>query len=169
MSAFRNRAIVDFRPWILAAALSGAALVTAVPAPSSAEQAAANLGTLTCVVDPATKEPFGVERDLSCSFAPLVGPKADFVGVVKRLGADIAGDRKIVLAWSVLGPQADMPVNALEGRYLGNLSTDRGEGKPGLVGGAKSEITLEPLTLDPGLGDNAAISVLELDLSGMKA
>ncbi len=153
---------------MLAAAISGAALVTAVTAPNSAGQAAANLGTLTCVVDPATKEPFGVERELSCSFDPLVGPKADFIGVVKRLGADVASDKKIVLAWSVVGPQVDTPVRALEGRYLGNLSAGRGEGKPGLVGGAKSEITLEPLTVDPSLGDNAAISVLELDLSAMK-
>lgn len=76
-------------------------------------QPVANLGTLTCTVDPATKEPFGVERELSCTFEPVVGSKVDFVGVVKRLGTEIGGQQKIVLVWSVLGPSLDTPIKQL--------------------------------------------------------
>jgi len=61
-------------------------------------------------------------------------------------------------------------LNELEGRYLGDLSAERSHGDvPGLVGGAKSNITLRPLTIDPSIGKNAAISVLELELVAMKA
>jgi hypothetical protein len=130
----------------------------------------ANLGTLTCTVDPGTKEPFGVERELSCSFEPIVGSQVTFVGVVKRLGADVAGHAKIVLVWSVLGPSVDTPVKQLEGRYLGSLASERDQNDAaGLVGGANANIRLKPLTLDPQLGGNAALSVLELELAAMRA
>ena len=128
------------------------------------------VATLTCTVDPATKEPFGVERELSCTFEPVVGSKVDLVGVVKRLGAETGGQERIVLVWSVLGPSLDTPIKHLEGRYLGSLASPRNEAdSAGLVGGAKANIVLKPLTLDPQLGTNAAISVLELELAAMKA
>lgn len=130
----------------------------------------ANLGTLTCTVDPATKEPFGVERELSCTFEPIVGSQVALVGVVKRLGADVADQAKIVLVWSVLGPSVDTPVKQLEGRYLGSLASERDQDDAaGLVGGANANIRLKPLTLDPQLGTNAALSVLELELAAMRA
>lgn len=133
-------------------------------------QPIANLGTLACTVDPATEEPFGVERELSCTFEPIAGPKVDLVGVVKRLGADVGGQAKIVLVWSVLGPKLDTPLKQLEGRYLGTLASERGEtDAAGLLGGANANIRLKPLTLDPQLGTNAALSVLELELAAMKA
>jgi len=147
-----------------------AAMLVASLAAGQAQQPGTNVGTLTCTLDPATKEPFGVERELSCSFEPLVGPKADFVGVVKRLGAEAPGKAKIVLVWSVHAPSMETSLNELEGRYLGDLSAERSHGDtPGLVGGGKSNITLRPLTIDPSIGKNAAISVLELELVAMKA
>jgi hypothetical protein len=127
------------------------------------------LGTLSCTLDPADVRPFGVERDLSCSFDPVVGANADFVGTVKRLGADVADQGKIVLVWSVLAPRQDTALSQLEGRYVGDLDAERGMGAHGLVGGSKSQIELKPLTIDPQLGSNAALSVLELELKAMKA
>src|SRR5665809_167298 len=133
-------------------------------------QPVANLGTLTCTVDPATKQPFGVERELSCTFEPVVGSKVDLVGVVKRLGTEIGGQQKIVLVWSVLGPSLDTPIKQLEVRYLESLASPGNEAaSAGLVGGAEANIMLRPLTLDPQLGTNAAISVLELEIAAMKA
>ena len=75
-----------------------------------------------------------------------------------------------MLVWSVLGPSVDTPVKQLEGRYLGSLASERDEDDAaGLVGGANANIRLKPLTLDPQLGTNAALSVLELELAAMRA
>lgn len=103
-------------------------------------------------------------------FEPIAGPKVGLVGVVKRFGAEIASQEKIVLVWSVLGPSSDTRANKIAGRYLGSLDSGRAEGDAvGLVGGADANITLKPLTIDPQLGTNAAISVIELELTTMKA
>jgi Protein of unknown function (DUF992) len=129
-----------------------------------------NLGTLTCTLAPGTKEPFGVERKLSCVFEPILGAKASFVGVVKRLGVEAPDRKKVVLVWSVIGPDMNTPPSRLEGRYVGNLpNSDGQQTAPNLVGGADSKIALQPLTTDANLGSNAALSVLELDLAAMRA
>ncbi len=135
-----------------------------------AQAAAANLGTLKCILDPATKEPFGVERQLSCTYAPITGPQADFTGVIKRIGVETPDPDRIVLIWSVAGPQAGFAADDLEGRYVGNLAAPEDDANtPGIIGGLKSDIVLTPLTVDPSIGDNAATLILELDLRAMKA
>jgi hypothetical protein len=156
--------------WVARALTVTLALLPVGPAAAN-ERPTANIGTLTCVVDPATPEPFGVERKLSCTFAPIAGPKAILTGVVKRLGADVARQNKIVLAWAVLGPDMNTPARHLEGRYLGKLGAERNAAGEtyGLVGGARSSIMLRPLTVDPSVGAEAALSVLELELSALRA
>ena len=134
---------------------------------AQAQTATGNLGTLICTLDPGTRGQVGVERQISCNFNPVSGPNAKFKGIVKRVGAKIPGQRKIVLAWSVLGP-TNGSSDQLEGRYVGAL-----ESKPsmpaGLTGGRNGRVTLRPLAANPSIGDNAAVSIMELDLSGMRA
>lgn len=149
--------------WVFAGAIFGGLLW-----PVQAQQPVANLGTLSCTLDPGTAKPFGVERELSCSFDPVVGVKANFVGIVKRLGAQSPGQRKIVLVWSVLAPSMETSLSDLEGRYVGDLDAERRDGAHGLIGGTEGKIELKPLTVNPGLGENAALSVLELELAAMK-
>jgi hypothetical protein len=143
-------------------------LLVALPNFGSAQQPLANAGTLTCTLAPGTEEKFGVERELSCSFQPLVGRKGRFVGVVKRLGAENPDRAKIVLHWSVRAPSTDIALRQLEGRYIGRLGSDSPDERPSLIGGKEGKIALQPLTVDPQLGINAAISILELELRGMK-
>lgn len=150
----------------LAVTVFGAALSISSPA----EAAVANLGTLKCILDPGTKEPFGVERELSCTYAPITGPEADFTGVVKKIGVETPSQEKIVMIWSVAGPQDGLAADDLEGRYIGSLAApDDDANAPGLVGGVNSDIVLTPLTVEPDAGDNAATLILELDLRAMKA
>jgi Protein of unknown function (DUF992) len=132
-------------------------------------QSIANLGTLSCILDPAEAQPFGVERKLSCAFHPITGVTTGFIGTVKRLGADVPHEGQIVLVWSVRAPNQNTPPSNLEGRYIGDLDAERDSGAHGLVGGSKSQIELIPLTASPDLGSNAALSVLELELAAMKA
>jgi hypothetical protein len=143
--------------------------VALIQSPAATEPLA-NIGTLTCIVDPATADPTAVERRLSCTLARTAGTKAQFTGVVRRLDADTSRQSKIVLAWSVMGPSLDTPLQDLEGRYVGELGA---KGNPGgvvgMIGGNNSTIRLRPLTLDPTVGANIAVTVLELELSSIKA
>jgi hypothetical protein len=123
-------------------------------------QSTAHMGTLTCVISPASKEPFGVERELSCNFEPFRGARANLTGVVKRLGADAVDDGKLVMVWTVFGPSIDTPPRHLEGNYVGSLGSDP---RDGLVGGKEQTIHLKPLTAAPEFV-NAALSILELEL-----
>lgn len=156
-----------FRMTAAAILVAGMAAASAQLAFVQAQTATGNLGTLICTLDPGTREQNAVERQISCNFNPVSGPNAKFKGIVKRVGAKIPGQRKIVLAWSVVGP-TNGSSEQLEGRYVGAL-----ESKPsmpaGLTGGRNGQITLRPLAANPSIGDNAAVSIMELDLSGMRA
>lgn len=144
-----------------AAAALGLTLTLTSATISSAQSPTAHMGTLTCVLSPASEEPFGTERELSCDFQPLMGPRADLRGVVKRLGASVPDQQQSAMIWTVFGPSLDTPAGHLEGRYVGSLGS-------GLIGGMESSIRLKPLTAGPEFG-NAALSVLELELTAMKA
>lgn len=130
-----------------------------------------NLGTLTCTASPGDKDLLGPEVRLSCAYEPTEGAKASFAGTIKRIDGQAQSDGKVVLVWAVLGPKADDTAAQLEGRYQG-ASTEGGRpNETGLVGGNGGHITLRPLTVDPGVGvgENAALTVMELQLSAMKA
>lgn len=146
--------------------LTLAAMTTGANA-AAAQAAAANIGTLICTVSPGTAEPLGAERKLSCNFEPVSGVKASLSGVVKRVGAVAPGQRKIVIAWSVVGP-AGASAEQLEGRYVGSLEQQRATAA-GLVGGKNGDIRLQPLAVAPDLGENAAVAIVDLELSGMRA
>ncbi|MGE0766657.1 MAG: DUF992 domain-containing protein [Hyphomicrobiaceae bacterium] len=148
---------------------AAAVVVLSTSRPSTATEPVANIGTLTCVASPGDKETLGPERRVSCTFEPLTGPKANLGGTIKRVGAKTPSDAKIILAWSVMGPQVGATVKQLEGRYVGAVGEGRGANASGLVGGHGGHITLQPLTLDPNIGKNAALAVLELHLAAIKA
>jgi len=130
---------------------------------------AAHLGTLTCTASPEDKDLLGAEQRVSCVFEPLAGTKANLDGVIKRTGAPSSVEAKFVLVWAVLGPKIDGAAKQLEGRYIGTRGEGRETSVSGLVGGNGGHFTLRPLTLEPNIGENAAIAVLELQLSAMRA
>lgn len=86
---------------------------------------------------------------------------------MKRVGAVDPGQRKVVIAWSVVGP-AGASAEQLEGRYVGSLEQQRASAA-GLVGGKNGDIRLQPLAVAPDVGENAAVSIIDLELSGMRA
>ncbi len=159
---------------LLLAALSSILFLATGPTPSAyANPPTANAGTLTCIVSPGEKEPFGVERKLSCNFKPITGPKIDFVGVVKKLGAEVPSDHKVVLAWSVLAPASQVSAEMLAGVYTGVISSDvkqpdKTRFSATLVGGKNSEISLRALNASTAEGAKSTLAVVELELSSMK-
>lgn len=72
-----------------------------------------------------------------------------------------------MIAGSVVGP-ADASAELLEGRYVGSLE-QQGATAAGLVGGRDGSIRLRPLTVAPDMGENAAVAIVDLELSGMRA
>lgn len=140
-------------------------------------EAIANAGTLTCVVSAASAN--GASRDLSCELVRAAGPNAQFSGLVKNFGAVAPKGTKIVLVWSVLAPKADVDAADLAGRYVGSAyqtsrspveTKDQTSSKTGgLVGGSDQSIRLVPLSVGPTLGTNVAASILDLELTSMKA
>jgi len=163
------------RATIIASAAAGlsAALLYGYAAKST--EPATNLGTLTCTASPDDKDLLGAEQRVSCVFEPLTGSKASLDGTIKRIGGQSPVEAKVVLVWAVLGPSVDAAAKQLEGRYIGSPAEGRGTGDGretnvgGLVGGNGGHFALRPLALDSSLGENAAIAVLELQLSSIKA
>ena len=85
------------------------------------------------------------------------------------MGAESAGQAKIVLVWSVRAPSTEIPLEQLEGPYVGKLGPAAPDRPPVLIGGRSGRILVEALTMNPTLGANAAVSVLELELKAMKS
>lgn len=123
----------------------------------------ANLGTLTCSLDPS-----GAGNDgpgLTCVFEPIAGVQANFVGRAETDAADQAM-AKMVFVWSVVAPSMDTPAQNIEGHYLG--LTGEQEGPPTLIGGLNNEILLKP-TIDRASEDSkVTIRTLELRLDAVK-
>jgi hypothetical protein len=158
--------------WMWLAGLT--AIMTAAPAVAQGQKAPiANAGTLTCLVAP--EDAASKQQNLSCTLERNVGPPAQFSGTVKTFGTAAPKDGKIVLIWSVLAPKSDIEVADLSGRYVGAVeggaqSRDRTQPKSGgLVGGANGAIRLVPLKAGPSDATNIAGSILDLELSTMKA
>jgi hypothetical protein len=159
-------------------ALAAISLIAGCGVASADPNAAiANAGTLTCVLSAASAN--GTSRSLSCTFVRATGPNAQFSGHVKSFGAVAPEGAKIVLVWSVLAPKADVDVGDLAGRYVGSVyqspqstadAKDQTRSKAGgLIGGSEQSIRLVPMSVGPNLGTNVAASILDLELTSMKA
>jgi len=152
--------------------IAGAVLISTVPAANAqAPNGRVPMGTMRCTLDPGTLDEKREPRSLSCLFEPISGPQTTFEGTIRRLGDPASSADRLVLIWSVLGPQVDTPVKALDGLYRGTL--DQGGGsleqpEGGLVGGVDGKIELRALTRVPDHED-ATTLILELDLKRMKA
>jgi len=135
----------------------------------AAAEPVANMGTLTCIATPNEKDTLGPARKLSCSFEPLVGTKAEFTGVMKQAASDVPSDAKVVLVWAVLAPKVETDVSQLQGHYRGVAGAASGDNADMMIGGVDGSIGLKPVTPDPDPGANGGPTLLELELSAMKA
>ncbi|MBT3070859.1 DUF992 domain-containing protein [Rhodomicrobium sp. Az07] len=137
----------------LAAGMTAAA---AQPAP---------VGTLTCTSMP-SKERAAAEAVLSCSFEGASGTKFQYSGALLRQGDATAPPGKRVYVWSVQGEREISSGGDLAGRYVGRTG---GESAGILSRGRDASIVLKPPVNTSQLGDNSAISVLELNLKAVRA
>ncbi len=136
--------------------------------------AAVNAGTLTCTLAPSLVDPpEPASASVSCTFKPIIGVDARFEGVIERFGVADPRDAKIVLVWSVVAPEAKLPIESLEGKYFGSIATPADTALPGapettLIGGMDKSVQLRPLTPDPNVAPGNGVTVLELKLARMR-
>jgi hypothetical protein len=159
---------------VLAASHSSArAQEGAAPAPPAASGggsggAAVRAGYLTCHVDAGWGFIFGSSRKLDCAYALQPGYTEYYLGSVTKFGADIGYLQSGVIIWAVLAPTTNLGQGALAGHYGGataSAAVGVGAGANVLVGGFKSSIALQPVSIEGQNGLNVAAGVVAMNLT----
>jgi len=157
----------------------GLAVALAAGAPSARAQGAApaaapasggatvRAGYLTCHVAAGWGFIFGSSRKLQCAYALQPGYTEYYTGSITKFGADIGYLQSGVILWAVLAPTTNLGQGALEGHYGGATASAAlgvGAGANVLVGGFKSSIALQPVSIEGQNGLNVAAGVVEMSL-----
>jgi len=130
--------------------------------------AAVRAGYLTCHVDAGWGFIFGSSRKLDCAYALQPGYTEYYLGSVTKFGADIGYLQSGVIIWAVLAPTTNLGQGALAGHYGGataSAAVGVGAGANVLVGGFKSSIALQPVSIEGQNGLNVAAGVMALNLT----
>ncbi|MFG1397395.1 DUF992 domain-containing protein [Roseixanthobacter pseudopolyaromaticivorans] len=157
---------------VLGALLAGGLMATSALAQTAPK---IQVGVLQCKVAPAVSFIIGSVRDMSCQLltgtpsAPVV--RASYKGTVSRFGIDIGVNNAGTLSWAVFAPHTSPAASDLAGKYVG-VSADAAWGLGGganvLLGGSKSTIALQPLSLQGTTGVSIAAGVSDLTLTPAK-
>jgi len=151
----------------------GLAVALATGAPSARAQdgggskAAVRAGYLTCHVAAGWGFIFGSSRKLECAYALQPGYTEYYTGSITKFGADIGYLSSGVIMWAVLAPTTNLGQGALAGHYGGataSAAVGVGAGANVLVGGFKSSIALQPVSIEGQNGLNVAAGVAALSL-----
>jgi len=139
-------------------------LTPGVPAYAQAVQA----GSLSCHEAGGWGFVFGSSHDVHCTFSPVSGRPERYTGSISQFGVDIGYQQSAVIIWGVLTPTTTPGPGALAGTYVGataSAAVGAGVGANVLVGGSNKSISLQPLSLEGGVGLNAAAGLAALTLT----
>lgn len=141
---------------------------------SAASQGAeplANAGKLTCTIEPTASS--GAEtHDLSCRFEPIGGVERNYQGSLKWGQKEPPNNRSIVMVWTVLAPETEVPAGSLAGKYRTGLSDE--PGMSAMKAGALRRDSAYPIELraltsvGAGANNGDMSAVIELELRGVK-
>jgi Protein of unknown function (DUF992) len=137
------------------------------PPAASAGGAAVRAGYLTCHVASGWGFIFGSSRNVKCAYALQPGYTEYYTGSITKFGADIGYLQSGVILWAVLAPTTNLGQGALAGTYGGataSAAVGVGAGANVLVGGFKSSIALQPVSIEGQNGLNVAAGVAALNL-----
>ena len=145
-----------------------AGLVGLAAAPTAySETAKVKTGTLTCKGKGKVGLILGSKESLDCTYKPSDGrPARRLRGTITNIGLDVGVKGKSVMVWGVLGSTTSLPSEALRGNFVGaaaDASLGIGAGAKVLVGGNKTSVVLQPLSVQGQTGVNLAVGV-----SGLK-
>jgi hypothetical protein len=144
---------------------------TAISAPAVA-QTWAQIGTLSCQVDPNIGFIIVGHQPMNCVYTPAPsnppqGPVQSYDGALNTVGLNIGISAGSVLAWAVFAPTAGVPAGALAGDYIGAsgaVAVGLGGGANVLLGGSNRTFALQPLSIQGSVALNAVLGVSALTL-----
>jgi hypothetical protein len=140
--------------------MAAGAMIPGVPPYAQAVQA----GSLSCHEAGGWGFVFGSSHDIHCTFLPVSGRPERYTGSISQFGVDI-GYQQIVIIWGVLAPTTIPGPGALAGTYVGataSAAVGAGVGANVLVGGSNKSISLQPVSLEGGVGLNVAGGIAAL-------
>lgn len=124
-------------------------------------------GYLTCHVSSGWGFIFGSSRDVKCAYAMQPNYTEYYDGTITKFGADIGYLSSAVILWAVVAPTNNLGSGALAGSYAGptaSVAVGVGGGANVLVGGFKSSIALQPVSIEGQNGLNVAAGITQLSL-----
>jgi len=159
----RSNALKRF---LIAAAL---ALVTlASPADTRAQPAWAQVGVLTCRLNPSIGFVIAGHQSMECTYQPAGPfPPQAYQGAFNIVGLDVGVTAGGILSWTVFAPTTGMPAGALAGEYVGasgDVGLGVGAGANILLGGSGRSFALQPLSVQGSVAVNIAVGVSMLTL-----
>lgn len=125
------------------------------------------LGTLTCQIEGGPGLLIGSVREGECTFRSTNGKIKQYHATFSRLGVDVGVVGNKTVVWSVLGVDG-VSDGGLKGTYTGvNAEAELivGVGANALIGGLKSGIVLNPVSISgqTGIGVAAGVATLRLE------
>jgi len=148
-----------------------AALAVIVTAPASAQAPRnwAQVGMLTCRLNPSIGFIIAGHQSMECRYVPSnnMGPPQAYEGALNTVGIDLGISAGGVLGWAVLAPTVGIPAGALAGEYVGasgDVGIGLGAGANVLIGGSARTVALQPVSLEGSVALNVALGVSSLKL-----
>ena len=148
-----------------------AALAVIVTAPASAQAPGkwAQVGMLTCKLNPSIGFIIAGHQSMECRYVPSnnMGPPQAYEGALNTVGIDLGISAGGVLGWAVLAPTVGIPAGALAGEYVGasgDIGIGLGAGANVLIGGSARTVALQPVSLEGSVALNVALGVSSLKL-----
>ena len=145
------------------------ALVTlASPADTRAQPAWAQVGVLTCRLNPSIGFVIAGHQSMECTYQPAGPfPPQAYQGAFNIVGLDVGVTAGGILSWTVFAPTTGMPAGALAGEYVGasgDVGLGIGAGANILLGGSGRSFALQPLSVQGSVAVNIAVGVSMLTL-----
>ncbi|HYB90972.1 MAG TPA: DUF992 domain-containing protein [Candidatus Binataceae bacterium] len=136
-------------------------------APSTSAQATVRAGYLSCHVASGWGFIFGSSRKVDCAYSMQPNYTEYYTGTISKFGADIGYLQSAVMLWTVMAPTTNLGQGALAGDYAGATASAAigvGAGANVLIGGFKSSIALQPVSVEGQNGLNVAAGIATLSL-----
>jgi hypothetical protein len=129
-------------------------------------------GMLSCRSPGSTGYIVFSSRTFDCVFTPSSGaPAQHYQGTVQRFGAQLGFSNDVAMGWAVFAATTRVGPGALAGGYVGatgGAAIGVGGAANGLVGGLNNAFSLQPISLEGGLGLNVIATVTGLELQPVK-